>query len=81
MDRLDQESVHAIGDLTVEVQETKREAVELAEQMGNIFTTFFLVLGLFSIAAGIMLIFMIFVMLAAERKTEMGIARAVERSD
>jgi putative ABC transport system permease protein len=36
-----------------------------------------MILGLFSIAAGIMLIFMIFVMMAAERKPEMGIARAV----
>ena len=51
--------------------------MESARQFGNIFTTFFLVLGLFSIAAGVMLIFMIFVMLAAERKPEMGMARAV----
>ena len=46
-------------------------------EVGNLFTTFFIVLGPFSIAAGIMLIFMIFVMLAAERKPEMGMARAV----
>ena len=38
------------------------------------FTLFFLVLGLFSMAAGVMLIFMIFVMLAAERRSEMGMA-------
>ena len=38
-----------------------------------IFTTF----GTFSIAAGILLIFLIFVMLAAERRGELGIARAV----
>jgi putative ABC transport system permease protein len=37
------------------------------------FTTF----GSFSIAAGILLIFLIFVMLAAERRAELGIARAV----
>ena len=37
----------------------------------------FIVFGLFSIAAGIMLIFLIFVMLAAERRAEMGMARAV----
>ena len=37
------------------------------------FTTF----GSFSIAAGILLIFLIFVMLAAERRSELGIARAV----
>jgi putative ABC transport system permease protein len=40
-------------------------------------TTFVTVLGLFSIAAGMMLIFLIFVMLAAERKVEMGMVRAV----
>jgi putative ABC transport system permease protein len=39
----------------------------------SLFTTF----GSFSIAAGILLIFLIFVMLAAERRSELGIARAV----
>ena len=39
----------------------------------SLFTTF----GTFSIAAGILLIFLIFVMLAAERRGELGIARAV----
>ncbi|MEX1253408.1 MAG: FtsX-like permease family protein [Dehalococcoidia bacterium] len=60
-----------------EVDTIKQDAVEEAEQFGNLFLTFFMVLGLFSIAAGIMLIFMIFVMMAAERKPEMGMARAV----
>ena len=59
------------------VEKVKANDVSDAEEVGNLFTTFFLVLGLFSIAAGIMLIFMIFVMLAAERKAEMGMARAV----
>jgi putative ABC transport system permease protein len=56
---------------------TKRVAVDFAELNANIFTTFFLVLGLFSIGAGVLLIFMIFVMLAAERKSEMGMVRAL----
>ena len=55
----------------------KQDLVELAEMLGNLFTTFFVVLGLFSIAAGVLLIFLIFIMLAAERKPEMGMARAV----
>ena len=66
-----------LGDLGVQVEKNKQDAVKEAELWGNVFTTFFLVLGLFSIAAGVLLIFMIFVMLAAERKTEMGMARAV----
>lgn len=60
-----------------EVTDSKKESVENAELFGNIFTSFFLVMGLFSIAAGILLIFLIFIMLAAERKPEMGMARAV----
>ncbi len=59
------------------VQPVKRLGVDLAEEFGNIFTTFFLAFGLFSIGAGVLLIFMIFVMLATERKSEMGMARAV----
>jgi putative ABC transport system permease protein len=39
----------------------------------TLFTTF----GTFSISAGVLLIFLIFVMLAAERRGEMGIARAI----
>lgn len=55
----------------------KQDNVENAELFGSIFTTLFLLMGLFSIAAGILLIFLIFVLLAEERKPEMGIARAV----
>src|SRR5437762_5599837 len=65
------------GTRNIKVETFKKDAVHQAEVFGNIFTTFFLVLGLFSIASGVMLIFMIFVMLAAERKPEMGMARAV----
>ena len=39
--------------------------------------SFFTTFGTFSIVAGILLIFLIFVMLAAERRGELGIARAV----
>lgn len=59
------------------VDQTKQDNVHTAELVGNAFTTLFIVIGLFSIAAGVLLIFLIFVMLAAERKPEMGMARAV----
>jgi len=55
----------------------KRDLIRFAELIGNAFTSIFVVFGLFSIAAGVLLIFLIFVMLAAERKPEMGMARAV----
>jgi putative ABC transport system permease protein len=44
---------------------------------GGIFTSIFTFFGTFSIIAAIMLIFLIFVMLATERRSEMGIARAI----
>ena len=59
------------------VEEVKKDQVRSAELIGNVFTTIFIIFGLFSIAAGVLLIFLIFVMLAAERKPEMGMARAV----
>ena len=61
----------------LEANKIKQESVKQAELFGNVFTTFFLVLGLFAIAAGVLLIFLIFTMLAAERKSEMGMARAI----
>jgi putative ABC transport system permease protein len=55
----------------------KRDSIDTAEQAANGFLGMFLVMGMFSISVGILLIFLIFVMLAAERKPEMGMARAV----
>jgi putative ABC transport system permease protein len=59
------------------VDELKKDSLELAELFGNIFLTFFTIFGSFSIIVGLLLIFLVFVMLAAARSTEMGIARAV----
>ncbi|MDQ2741368.1 MAG: ABC transporter permease, partial [Chloroflexota bacterium] len=55
----------------------KQDALDQADRAGTGFTAGFITFGLFSIAAGVMLIFLIFVMLAAERRAEMGMARAV----
>ncbi|MGE0600128.1 MAG: ABC transporter permease [Dehalococcoidia bacterium] len=60
-----------------QVEEVKANTVEEAKVAASAFTSVFLLLGLFSIASGVLLIFMIFVMLAAERQREMGITRAV----
>jgi len=59
------------------VDPVKQESLGDAAIGAAIFTAFFLVLGLFSIAAGVLLIVLIFTMLAAERRPEMGMARAV----
>ena len=61
----------------------KADSLEDAELIASVFTSLFLFMGSFSVAAGILLIFLIFAMLAEERKPEMGIARAVgmQRND
>ncbi len=61
----------------MDVTEIKRTLLELADAAGSGVTTFFIVLGLFSVMVGVLLIFLIFVMLAAARRTEMGMARAL----
>ncbi len=66
-----------LEDTPYQVVPLKKELVRFAELIGASFTAIFVVFGLFSIAAGVLLIFLIFVMLAAERKPEMGMARAV----
>ncbi len=63
--------------LGLEVKTLKADALEDAEAAGAAFVAFFTTFGTFSIVAGILLIFLIFVMLAAERRGELGIARAV----
>ncbi len=61
----------------LEAEPVKQDALDDADEAGSTFSAIFLMFGQFSIAAGILLIFLIFVMLAAERKRELGIARAV----
>src|SRR5215211_5448280 len=61
----------------LEADPVKKDAVEAADTRGEIFSTLFILFGQFSVAAGMLLIFLIFVMLAAERKRELGMARAV----
>ena len=67
----------AIAPLGLQANPTKQDALETADAMGAAFVSMFTTFGSFSIAAGILLIFLIFVMLAAERRAELGIARAV----
>jgi putative ABC transport system permease protein len=66
-----------LAPLGLEADNTKQDALERADTAGAAFMSMFTTFGSFSIAAGILLIFLIFVMLAAERRAELGIARAV----
>lgn len=67
----------ALAPIGLEAQPVKQNGLDLADEQGNAFLTLFSVFGSFAVAAGILLVFLIFVMLAAERRGEMGIARAV----
>ena len=66
-----------IKDSGLEVYPIKSDIIEQANAAGNLFVSFFTTFGLFSIGVGLLLIFLIFSMLAAERKREMGISRAI----
>ncbi|MYH62602.1 MAG: ABC transporter permease, partial [Caldilineaceae bacterium SB0675_bin_29] len=56
---------------------SKQFVTDIAEVGGIALGTVFSSFGILSIFAGVLLIFLIFVMLAAERRSELGIARAV----
>jgi putative ABC transport system permease protein len=61
----------------LEAAPAKQDALEAADAEGSMMMSLFTTFGSFSIIAGILLVFLIFVMLSAERRGEMGIARAI----
>ncbi len=70
----------ALGDLnTFDVIDplSKQTLLAVGTVGGSVFSSIFSLFGFFSILAGILLIFLIFVMLATERRSEMGMARAI----
>ena len=67
----------AIVDNGLELNPLKSDIVDEANEIASLFVSIFTTFGLFSIGVGVLLIFLIFSMLAAERKSEMGLSRAV----
>ena len=65
------------------ISPVKADQLEAAATSAEFITTLFITFGTFSIFSGILLIFLIFSVLAAERKSELGMSRAVglQRSD
>src|SRR6266508_4261956 len=59
------------------VEKAKQQLLDAAEQAGDGLGSFFLFIGSFSIIAGVLLLVNIFVMLAEERKAELGMLRAI----
>ena len=64
-------------EVNLEVHNVKADNLEDARVGGESLGTLFMIFGMFSIIAGIVLIINIFVMLGEERKSEMGMARAI----
>lgn len=62
---------------TLSVIEIKKEALDRATNYGAVISTVFLLLGIFSIAAAVLLIFLIFALLAADRTAELATMRAL----
>jgi putative ABC transport system permease protein len=61
----------------LQVQPMKQQMLQMAQNTGAQLTDMFVLFGSFAIIAGAMLIVSIFVMLAEERKSELGMARAI----
>ena len=59
------------------VIEVKQEGLDQADEYGNVVTTVFLVLGIFSLGAAILLIHLIFSLLAADRASELATLRSL----
>ncbi len=59
------------------VIEVKEQGVLASQNAEDIFSRIFALFTLFALAIGLLLIFLIFVLLAAERRSEMGMARAI----
>jgi putative ABC transport system permease protein len=64
-------------DLNLQVHNLKKDNLEIGRESGEGIGSIFIILSMFSIVAGVVLIINIFVMMGEERKSEMGMARAV----
>ena len=67
----------AIGTSSLRVETLKQDRLEAAEDQGAEFSELFLGIGSFAIVAGVLLLINIFVMLAQERKSQLGMLRAI----
>src|SRR5205085_1809252 len=76
-DRVKAEIARASRGLDPQVIGVKRLVLDQAEAAGKGFTQMFTTMGSFGVVAGLLLLVQLFVMLAAERKPELGMARAV----
>jgi putative ABC transport system permease protein len=79
--RLSTEVMQSIRSATAgidpQITDVKQQFLDTADETGKTFTQMFTAMGSFGVFAGLLLLINLFVMLAAERKSELGMARAV----
>ena len=75
--QVQEELEHWIPRTIVHVLQVKKQGIEASQAADSIFSRIFSLFALFALAIGLLLIFLIFVLLAAERRAEMGMARAI----
>jgi putative ABC transport system permease protein len=79
-DRVTNKLTAALGPLTgkgTAVETPKQEVLQEADDAGSSLGSLFLFIGSFAVIAGVLLLVNVFVMLAEERKPELGVLRAV----
>ncbi|HSC73231.1 MAG TPA: FtsX-like permease family protein [Gaiellaceae bacterium] len=67
----------ATAGIDPQVTDVKQQFLDVADETGKTFTQMFTAMGSFGVFAGLLLLINLFVMLASERKSELGMARAV----
>jgi putative ABC transport system permease protein len=67
----------ATAGIEPQITDVKQQFLDAADETGKTFTQMFTAMGSFGVFAGLLLLINLFVMLAAERKSELGMARAV----
>jgi putative ABC transport system permease protein len=68
---------YATAGIGPQINDVKQQFLDTADETGKTFTQMFTAMGSFGVFAGLLLLINLFVMLAAERKSELGMARAV----
>jgi putative ABC transport system permease protein len=66
-----------LGDLTARARSVKKDLLDRATAAGQSLTQLYFTVGMFAVAAGVLLLVNVFVMLADERRSELGMLRAM----
>jgi putative ABC transport system permease protein len=66
-----------LAGLDARARPVKQDLLERADEAGTSLTQLYFTIGMFAVAAGIVLLVNVFVMLAAERRSELGLLRAM----